>query len=1145
MPADNLTTANDLNLIPTLLIGCGGTGKETLLRIRKMFYEKGMGTGNKSALVDYLVLDTDGSQLDKLNDSTMTPHMRNILSFNKEGATPEAIDISITPAQAQNYLQGSKRTYPNIFSWLNPDQLTNVGAMIKQGAGQNRQIGRLCFFHYYPTIRKAIEEKLTDLVGRASNSSQWLSKGSKVEQNSINVILVTSIAGGTGAGIFLDVSMLVKDILDKKFDRYNNNLTIYAVLPEAYFKVNKDEKLQNKIRENAFATLSEMEYFATDTRNQKFDLSFPPPVDQSNDHDDRSVYQVEWERGTKIPIRARFWHNCYIVGGTNDNQAATLTPDQTSDMLAEAIFLNFDESDFGGKLRSDFVNRAQLTLGHDEDPVFNNNGGVLYKRAFTRAFSVFGLSQIYFDRAKMRRAAAYRLAYNLVNDYWLRRTTSLPVALANKSLRDTGEQTPNNSEITNTGISFDPVISIGYEALEKNILMENQDQKITWIDHLKTEARELRQKIELESFDPLSDMPIKEFVAKHQVFLESNKRITDSGKVVREASQRRIRIENDVKNRLNALVLHRVKENGILETEEIIREYKAFVGRLESTARETLEYHVPDLGPWETRIHDARMIPLKRYAKVASKKEMTKAVVAAYESMRWSYLKCAASEIVKIVNLIKKNLNESNNSESYPVCIQRFREMIENKGTGVINFLENRYAELTKKGNAYGTNARTISLLGNMRDNDFDTDLKKLFTKDNEETWDWENIENLVVEKIKNSGAEWARNINDFGELVFAICPLEDIQPPSKEKTKEIAEEIAAACELVLLDKGYASKVNALNQFFQEKADDQNNCIETFKKYATPFMTINNKAISAVEKSRKISDATYLGLSNPQSPDAKRFLDQLQINKNPYKMRDDSIVLYIDKVGVPICLYDKLDALGAEYDKSNRKKDCHIDYQFLRYKLPEIRLVDQSSHGKNEEALEIVLQGIIMDVIPFDKETNQFRFRSGSHQLPFPIGGNLEEVVNYFVDSASYLEDLKLQVESEYKKWAAKEKGHMIAILRFSIVALINELKIRLIKLVNQGRITGNNLNVNPIFTNLNNRILPNVMQRLKDCGGIEWLGELVEYENLQDQRDVDDIRKVEAMNQWKTQTEGCWKIVTSNEMWFPVVNHQGRLKTK
>ena len=36
--ADNAQT---LNLAPTMLIGLGGTGKETLLRIRRMFYERG------------------------------------------------------------------------------------------------------------------------------------------------------------------------------------------------------------------------------------------------------------------------------------------------------------------------------------------------------------------------------------------------------------------------------------------------------------------------------------------------------------------------------------------------------------------------------------------------------------------------------------------------------------------------------------------------------------------------------------------------------------------------------------------------------------------------------------------------------------------------------------------------------------------------------------------------------------------------------------------------------------------------------------------------------------------------------------------------------------------------------------------------
>lgn len=1145
----------DLNLIPTLLIGCGGTGKETLLRIRKMFYEKGMGIGEKSAIVDYLVLDTDAAALDNLGDSSLTPHMKNILSFSRAGETPEAMDISVKSAIAQNYLQGGKKRFSNIFSWFNPDLLSgDGGSMISAGAGQNRQIGRLCFFHNYSVIKKVLENKFNRLVGLATNVGAWLQRGTKVEENSLNVCIVTSIAGGTGSGIFLDVAMEVRRLLDTTFARFNGNITIYAVLPESYLQYSKNPELEKKMKENAFAALSEMEYFAYDKKQQRFDLSFPPALNQNDDNYDRSVFEVEWEQGEKHKVRARFWSNCYLVGGTNDEQASPLAPDQITQMLAEAIFLDFDETAFGMKMRSNRVNQYQHTLGLITDPVKDKNGGLLYERSFTKAFSIFGLSQIYFDRAKIRRAAAYRLAFNLVNDYWLRRTATLPGAIITKSIKDTGEAALNNSEVTNTRLLGDPVISIGYDALEKYILIEVVDRQTTWIDSLKAEARTLRQKIELEEFDSLVDSPIEEFISKHELMLEKNKRSVDSGRVTREVEQRRIQLEKEVKNRINSLVRFRVKENGLVETEELIKEYNFFINRLEITAKEISEYPPPDLGPWQNRIHDARMIPIKRYAKIAAKNEMSKAVANAFEGMRWGYLKSAAWEINKIINLLKKDLSESSNTESYLVSIRRFSDLLANKSSGVLSYLEKRCAELQRKNDAYGLNARTIGLLGDVKEEETDRDLMRLFAENNEEKWNYEKIEQLLIEKLKAAGIDWARKVTDFGDIVLTICPLSEIQGPPRHKIEEFAEEIALACDSILIDKGFGAKVKALDQFFQEKADDQVNCMKIFRRYASPFLTINSRAVSAIEKSRQNNDVIYLGISDTASENAEKFRDKLKRASNKakpldgmqsFQMRDDTIVLYIDRVGVPLCLYEKLDDLGSVYDKSTRKKDCHIDYPFLRYKLPEIRLIDQTSHDKNEKALEVVLQGIMMDLIPYDKESNGFKYHSGSSMLSFPIGGNLEEVVNYFVDSPTNLEDLELQVNQRFEKWANLENGQMIAVLRFAIVAFINELRLRLYDLVRKEKITSANLNVNPIYTSLLKVIEPKIRQRLLDCGGKEWLGKLVDYEEIQDNREKLLEEKQEALKEWKRQTENCWKIINTNDMWFPVINHQGKLKTK
>lgn len=1158
MPAT--TPDKDVNLIPTLLIGVGGTGKETLLRIRKMFYEKGMGIGRDHALVDYLVVDTNEKEMNSLNDSTLTPLMKDVLSFADSGQDQEAFPIHITEAVANSYLEGGKASHPNIFSWFNEDLIKRQGAsMISAGAGQNRQIARLCFFHHYERLRKLLEHKLTSLVGSASNASARLKGHSDnrvgVEEKSIMVYIVTSIAGGTGAGIFLDMGMLVKDILPKKFANYNYNIVYYAVLPEPYLPFMKSEELVKKIKENSFAVLTEMELFAYDNRDQKFDLSFPPPVDQASDKSRSFGYEVEWKRGERVKIPPRFWDNCFLVDGTNEDQATPMTPDQVAQMIAEAIFLNFDETEFGTKLRSSLVNRLALTIGLVSDDLKTTEGEILFERPHSKAFSIFGLSQIYFDRAKLIRKAGFMLASKLVKDFWLRKSGVFAAALVQKCLDDLGNEGADSSAITSTGYSDDPVKPLNYDSLEKAILMEIPDQNITRVDTLRSEARALRQRIELDQIDPLTDSPIDGFMEKHRILLENSKRTAgNQGLVLREGEQRRIAFEADLKKRVEAIVRFRLHEDGLRETELLIKEYRGFIDRLESTAREVLSYQPDELGNWETRIHNARLIPLKRYAKIAAKKEMMKAVSLAYRYMESQYLKAAASEILKIVHLLRSQFVETPTSESFTVSIKRFSDLLESQSNGVANFLDKSFNDLHKNQNPHDENARTIGLLSETSEDDLVASLKKQFTKIGGDDWDWVLLEKLVIEKLMKSRQVWARNIHDFGDLVLAFCPMRESQPPPRHAVEEFAMELAEACVSVLGDKGYSSKVKAVDQFFQEKADNQNSCLRILRKHASPFMRMNNRVVSGIEKNLQTENSVvYLGIGDSKTDNAAKFIDKLTRTATsakllgkiiPFQMRDDSIVLYTDRVGVPICLYDKLDDLGKEYDKSIRKKDCHIDYKVMRYKLPEIRLASPVFHGKNEQALESVLQGLMVDTIRYDDQSKGFTIQLNS-SFSYPVGGNLQELVDYFVDNPKHLDELQSQIEAKYRTWAENESGQLLGVLRSAVIAFGWELEKRLQPLIDSGRITSAHANVNPIHTTLLKQIEPKIHQRLVDCGGLGWIEPLLNYEKVLKSRDAYEDEKKNAIVAWKEKTDGCWKIISNQEMWLPVVNSKGKLKTK
>lgn len=1159
-----VTDKQEITLIPTLLIGMGGTGKETLLTIRKMFYEKGKGIGRGHALVDYLVLDTNEEELNSLNDSSLTPHMKEELKFSKAGENPEAMPISITGSMALSYLNGGKRQHPNIFSWLNEDLLSGDGGTnINAGAGQNRQIGRLCFFHHYKEIRELIKKKIDKLRSAASNFSQVSGHENqangksiefKVKANDILICLVTSIAGGTGAGIFLDTAMLVRDILNKEFPQcQSNNIFIYAVLPEPYLSKIESDVQQKKIKANAFGVLRELEYFAHKRSDIKFDLSFPPPP--SSQESDPSVFEVNWGRvpGPTVKVNARFWNNCFLVGGTNDNQAAPLSPSQVSQMIAETIYLNFDETEFGMKWRSNQVNRLAETEGLTSDDFKNQKGDILYQRPFTKAFSIFGHSQVFFDRAKLIRKAAYHLASLLIKEYWLRPTTSFPASLVQKALSDTVQSKDGTTRIIATGYPDDPIVSLGYDAIKDNLLMENQEQgATTWVESLKAEARGLRRRIELDEIDPLDVGPISEFMQKHKLLLETGRqRVGDSGKVSRDADQRRQRHEIDVEKRLFSLIRHRLREDGVKETEQIIKEYRGLFERLEDEARGVLDDQFQGMDSWESRLHNARLIPLKRYARIAGKGEMISAVTKTFHSMELQYLKAAANQILKIAHLGKRLLSESPEPGSLLIPIKRFADAMERSPNGVAAFLTSRFQELNQRQSLVGENKRTIGLLAGIREEELTLELKNLFKESGSDQWDWFALEKLVFGQLKIISPDRFRGVNDFGELLFALCKPDERMSPPQLLLEEFANQLTESCINVLVGKGLYADRKAIDQFFQEKADSQKSCLEIFCQYAAPFMQMNHGVVTAISKVKENPVVYYLGLPDQKSEKSQDFLgtlnrsNLLNIN-NIFQMRDDSIVLYGDRFGVPLCIYGQLDSLGEAYDSSTRKRDCHIAYNQLRFKLPEIRLVVQTSQDQTVRSLDLVLQGIVMDVLPFDQESKIFRFKLTDKALSQPVGGSLEELVDFFVDKENYLEDLGIQIEGKYRRWGEEENGRLVglvAVLRAAMVAFSEELQHRLQRLIDQEKT--DNTEGNPIYKAITKDIEPKIRERLGNYKGLDWIAPLLKLEEIMKDSEKTKDEQIAAKEAWKNLTEGCWKIVKEGNMWFPVINIQGRLKTK
>ena len=177
--------------VPTVYIGLGGTGKEVLMRLRKRSYDK-IGHRQRD-FVRYLIIDTDARQWWPRNE-------------REEDYAPvkpqesEIVECPISEGQFYTAFDLRDREGDPRYQWLNP-RMRHYKAPI-DGAGTHRQFGRLAFMLNYSDIRSRVETHMTAARAAAARPKTTGQIDLAVDQNSLEIVIVTSLAGGTGWDVY-------------------------------------------------------------------------------------------------------------------------------------------------------------------------------------------------------------------------------------------------------------------------------------------------------------------------------------------------------------------------------------------------------------------------------------------------------------------------------------------------------------------------------------------------------------------------------------------------------------------------------------------------------------------------------------------------------------------------------------------------------------------------------------------------------------------------------------------------------------------------------------------------------------------------------------------------------------------------------
>lgn len=224
-------------LIPTLVIGLGGAAGRVMRELRRKVAEQCVSSSAADCL-PMLLMDTD--------PQTLAEACRG----GETGAglrTDETIGLPLR--RPQDYRDKADR----LLGWLGRRWLYNIPRSLRtEGI---RPLGRLALVDHarqtFQRIRKAMSDTVSDTQRTAAASGLQ----QPLQPKSLRVVLLSSISGGSGGGMLLDVAFAVRSLAEKL------SLTQFEVTGVMLQGAGREPHRGELARVNAFASLAELSHF--------------------------------------------------------------------------------------------------------------------------------------------------------------------------------------------------------------------------------------------------------------------------------------------------------------------------------------------------------------------------------------------------------------------------------------------------------------------------------------------------------------------------------------------------------------------------------------------------------------------------------------------------------------------------------------------------------------------------------------------------------------------------------------------------------------------------------------------------------------------------------------------------------------------
>ena len=994
--------------VSSIVIGLGGSGKSVAYRMRKKFKEQNkFWKSNDNSESNF---GPDGLYFFCIDTEDVPESSYTDVEFRKSGNLDEFYLATIDGENYSNYLNKTNIP-PEIKKWLPIETLRKekVGKP-KDGAGQRRTLGRLIFFENM-TKNRGIYDRLKDLIKIAGDKTKKNTESSTAQ---VDIYIVYSIAGGTGAGMFIDLGILCRKIAEQLSTEIK--LIHYAFLPEVFINlcVNPPFPKANidPIKANAYASLVDIEMMHAGSR-KKSGLSFP--IDYQDGHlagqqDSQVIYRWPYQLGGEdgfweITPGQRPWHAIHLVGSGRDNSL-----DKVYSQVAELINLSVDNS------QSNFTKQLRILTSNDgaanaddpiSSPIKTNNDVVIYDRQLYPIYTTIGISFIKYDR-EIWKAKAKNILTNYYIDNHLLRTSDRNLDSDAKIKETVNLGLWGKSSIPVMDEEYFRVLSLGATTPDKFFLdaqtfilginkgirerLEGQVSQLTGTSaEIKSAFTELmRNDVDTSSFSDYFDDTADEF------------------------------FKEKVLPKLGAFYDSCITRFGLsLTNDKIIPESAAYFDQMAKRFDSRISNNQRPVQPDFSRMQDAEKLQFEGFRNEAI--EITKQHLLeqcmAYVSSKIKdnvYSKCK-SLFEKIKSVITPNANNKNLNfgNLLTTAIKQIRDAcVDNEeiqlnqqpyyveigyeldDTNCIEMLWDTLKDMDGEGpRNKQLKAFTNENLGRYYSkitSDLSTKLWDIGKPFSDVRFDPREIE------TKKSFVNFFIELNGYGTLTNHNFSPESMVAHVKKTFKD-----------VILNKLKTFGTNlGVNQIFIEKCGDDSEKrrkILELGAYSQPLFQ-PTKIIGVINQLALKEESTLLGLSSDNY--SKQIESLVMGNIGTFKKLDsrpndggksDRIFLVKSVRFVPAAFASDLDELKRAYNRITFNRDLlHFDPEYFRDRMIDISMVDQNLASNMEKNIKTVIFCIMTRII-FIGENEKLMTRYSIADTPI-LGSDLYEIVSLLSD---------------------------------------------------------------------------------------------------------------------------------------------------